>query len=57
MDTLILRTILDLSDDMFILLACDGRIRWISRQMARMRRVDAQRVAGRDLSSILPDAN
>lgn len=57
MDALILRTILDLSDDMFVLLERDGRIRWISRQMARFRRVDPQRVSGRDLGSILPGAN
>lgn len=57
MDALILRTILDLSDDMFILLERDGKVRWISRQVARMRRVDAQRAAGRELTSIVPDPN
>lgn len=55
MDALILRTILELSDDMFILLAGDGTIRWVSPQLARMRRVDARSVVGRDLSAVLPD--
>lgn len=55
MDSLILRTILELSDDMFVLLSGDGAVRWVSRQLARLRRVDARGVVGRDLSAVLPN--
>ncbi len=50
MDALILRTVLDLSDDMFVLLEPDGRVRWISRQAGpHGRGWTAQRAAGRKL--------
>lgn len=57
MDGLILRTVLNLSDDMFVLLNSDGRVRWMSKQAARISRMDAHRAAGRELTSVFPDAN
>lgn len=57
MDAHILHTVLDLSDDMFVLVEPDGRVRWMSKRAARMARVDQRSVAGRKLTAIFSDAN
>lgn len=55
MDELIFSTILELSDDMFVLLGPDQRVRWMSKQAANMVRTDAKQAVGRKIADIIPD--
>lgn len=57
MDRLILQTVLDLSDDMFILVGPDQRVQWLSNHAARIGGIHREDAVGRTLCDLFPDAH